>query len=118
MLSDTGMWHRERNACGMEALRFPSSCFPSFAPYDVKNECRHLRCALREVPLKSGCCDYLLLVNRQPLGAVEAKKEGITLSTVADQSAHYAANLPDHPATGTDIKPLECLRFLKMADGK
>jgi hypothetical protein len=37
---------------------------------------------------------------------------------VADQSAHYAANLPDHPATGTDIKPLECLRFLKMADGK
>ena len=84
----------------------------------MKNECRHLRCALREVPLKSGCCDYLLLVNRQPLGAVEAKKEGITLSTVADQSAHYAANLPTHPATGTNIKPLECLRFLKMADGK
>ncbi len=112
----------------MEVLRFPSGCFPSFAPCDVKNECRHLRCALREVPLKSGCCDYLLLVNRQPLGVAEAKKEGITLSIGADQSAHYAANLPDFckkityqakpPATGTNIKPLECLRFLKRADGK
>jgi type I restriction enzyme R subunit len=44
--------------------------------------------ALREVPLKSGRCDYLLLVNRRPVGVVEAKKEGTTLSTVADQSAH------------------------------
>lgn len=51
--------------------------------------------ALREVPLKSGRCDYLLLVNRKPLGVVEAKKEGVTLSTVAEQSAHYAKNLPD-----------------------
>jgi type I restriction enzyme R subunit len=51
--------------------------------------------ALREVPLKSGRCDYLLLVKRKPVGIVEAKKEGVTLSTVADQSAHYAANLPD-----------------------
>ena len=51
--------------------------------------------ALREVPLKSGRCDYLLLVNRKPVGVVEAKKEGTTLSTVAEQSSHYAANLPD-----------------------
>ena len=50
--------------------------------------------ALREVPLKSGRCDYLLLVNRKPVGVVEAKKVGVTLSTVAEQSAHYAANLP------------------------
>lgn len=33
--------------------------------------------ALREVPLRSGRCDYLLLANRKPLGVVEAKKEGI-----------------------------------------
>lgn len=33
--------------------------------------------ALREVPLKSGSCDYLLLVNRKPIGVIEAKKEGI-----------------------------------------
>jgi type I restriction enzyme, R subunit len=58
--------------------------------------------ALREVPLKSGRCDYLLLVNRKPVGVVEAKKEGTTLSTVADQSAHYAANLPDFLAAALD----------------
>ena len=57
--------------------------------------------ALREVPLKSGRCDYLLLVDRVPVGVVEAKKEGITLSTVADQSGHYAENLPDFLEGGT-----------------
>ena len=51
--------------------------------------------ALREVPLKSGRCDYLLLVDRMAVGVVEAKKEGTTLSKVAEQSGHYGANLPD-----------------------
>jgi type I restriction enzyme, R subunit len=51
--------------------------------------------ALREVPLKSGPCDYLLLADRRPVGIIEAKKVGTTLSTVADQSAGYGANLPD-----------------------
>src|SRR5436190_8681419 len=32
--------------------------------------------AVREVPLKSGRCDYLLLVDRKPIGVVEAKKKG------------------------------------------
>ena len=36
--------------------------------------------ALREVPLKGGQCDYLLLVDRKPVGIVEAKPEGTTLS--------------------------------------
>ena len=51
--------------------------------------------ALREVPLKTGPCDYLLLVDRRPIGVIEAKKTGATLSGVADQSADYAKNLPD-----------------------
>ncbi len=51
--------------------------------------------AVREVPLKSGRCDYLLLIDRKPIGIVEAKKEGNTLSHVAFQSGTYAANLPD-----------------------
>jgi type I restriction enzyme R subunit len=51
--------------------------------------------ALREVPLKTGPCDYLLLVDRHPVGVVEAKKFGTTLSGVADQSANYAENLPE-----------------------
>jgi type I restriction enzyme R subunit len=51
--------------------------------------------ALREAPLKSGTCDYLLLVDRKAVGVVEAKKEGTLLSGVAEQSGHYAENLPD-----------------------
>lgn len=51
--------------------------------------------ALREVPLKSGTCDYLLLVDRKAVGVTEAKKAGTLLSGVAEQSRHYAENLPD-----------------------
>ena len=51
--------------------------------------------ALREVPLKSGTCDYLLLVDRKAVGVTEAKKVGTLLSGVAEQSGHYAENLPD-----------------------
>ncbi len=42
-----------------------------------------------------GRCDYLLLIDRKPVGIIEAKKEGITLSSVADQSGQYAENLPE-----------------------
>ena len=56
--------------------------------------------AVREVPLKTGPCDYLLLVDRKALGVVEAKKVGTTLSTVADQSSRYAFSLPDLLAAG------------------
>ncbi|MDD3179246.1 MAG: hypothetical protein PHQ04_02725 [Opitutaceae bacterium] len=51
--------------------------------------------ALREVPLKTGPCDYLLLVDRVPVGVIEAKKAGTTLSGVVEQSGSYAENLPD-----------------------
>jgi len=51
--------------------------------------------AVREAPLKSGTCDYLLLVDRKTVGVVEAKKQGTLLSGVAEQSSHYAKNLPD-----------------------
>jgi len=50
--------------------------------------------ALREVPLKNGRCDYLLLVDSKAVVIVEAKPEGATLSGVADQSAYYGDNLP------------------------
>jgi type I restriction enzyme R subunit len=51
--------------------------------------------ALREAPLKSGTCDHLLLVDRVAVGIIEAKKQGTLLSGVAEQSGHYAENLPD-----------------------
>src|SRR5438094_72410 len=61
--------------------------------------------ALREVRLKSGPCDYLLLVDRQPVGVIEAKKEGTTLSAAADQSTNYAENLPEYLAAGLTVPP-------------
>lgn len=64
--------------------------------------------ALREVPLKSGTCDYLLLLDRKAVGVIEAKREGTLLSGVAEQSGHYAENLPDmiQPvATGSSAAP-------------
>jgi type I restriction enzyme R subunit len=54
--------------------------------------------ALREVPLKSGTCDYLLLVDRKPIGVVEAKKEGTLLSGVAEQPQACQRPSPKHPA--------------------
>jgi type I restriction enzyme R subunit len=59
--------------------------------------------AIREVRLKEGRCDYLLLIDRKPVGIIEAKKAGVTLSSVAYQSGQYAKNLPDFlrgPLTG------------------
>lgn len=69
--------------------------------------------ALREVPLNGGRCDYLLLVDRIPVGVVEAKKQGTTLSTVADQSDFYAENLPAFLAKLTSGS----LRFLYESTG-
>ncbi len=54
--------------------------------------------AIREVPLKKGRCDYLLLIDRKPVGIVEAKKVGFTLSSVADQSGRYAEESAGLPA--------------------
>ena len=51
--------------------------------------------ALREIPVKGGRCDYMLLVDRSPVGVIEAKKVGTKLSVVAEQSAFYGANVPD-----------------------
>jgi len=51
--------------------------------------------AIREVPLKSGRCDYLLMLDRKAVGVIEAKKQGTLLSGVAEQSGDYAGNLPD-----------------------
>jgi type I restriction enzyme, R subunit len=48
--------------------------------------------------------DYLLFVDQQALGVLEAKREGATLTGAEPQSAGYAAGLPDHvPAP---IRPL------------
>ena len=71
--------------------------------------------AVREVPLTTGPCDYLLLVNRRPVGVIEAKRkeEGKNLSAVADQSGRYASSLPDFLAAVSPAK----LPFLYESTG-
>ena len=57
--------------------------------------------AVREFPLKSGHgeADYLLFVDGAPLGVVEAKKEGDTLTGVELQTTKYSEGVPDNLAT-------------------
>ena len=45
--------------------------------------------AVREFPLEYGSADYLLFVDREAVGVIEAKPEGTTLSGVAEQSKKY-----------------------------
>ena len=52
--------------------------------------------AVREFPLKSGFADYLLFIDRKAVGVIEAKPEGTTLSSVAEQSATYLTGIPDN----------------------
>src|SRR5215204_1841155 len=52
--------------------------------------------ALREFPLEAGFADYMLLVDRQAVGVVEAKKKGTTLGGVDTQSSKYLDGLPAH----------------------
>jgi type I restriction enzyme R subunit len=62
--------------------------------------------AIREFPLKSGygCADYLLFVNQQAVGVIEAKRVGTTLTGVEVQSQKYSEGLPDH--LSAPVRPL------------
>src|SRR5512139_2371845 len=51
--------------------------------------------AVREFPLQSGFADYLLFINREAVGAIEAKAEGTTLSGVEEQTWGYLSGLPE-----------------------
>jgi type I restriction enzyme R subunit len=53
--------------------------------------------AVREFILRRphGRPDYLLYVDRKPVGAVEAKAEGTTLTEVERQSSRYSSGLPE-----------------------
>ncbi len=54
--------------------------------------------ALRGVRLVQRRCDYLLLVDRNPVGVIKAKPEGATLPVVAEQTGRHAETLPDYLA--------------------
>ena len=54
--------------------------------------------AVREFSLPNGSSDYLLFIQGKAAGVIEAKKEGVTLSGVAEQSDKYMIALPEHLA--------------------
>ncbi len=62
--------------------------------------------AVREAHLKTGYADYLLFVDGKALGVVEAKKAGVTLSGVEDQSGKYAAGVQPPMKVWRDDVPL------------
>ena len=51
--------------------------------------------AIREFPLGRDAADYALFIGRQPVGVVEAKKKGWTLTGVTEQSERYLAGLSE-----------------------
>jgi len=51
--------------------------------------------AIRELVTTAGPADYVLFVNRQVVGVIEAKKQGTTLAGVEWQTMKYQANVPD-----------------------
>ena len=66
------------------------------------NRSAALGVAVREFPLASGPCDYLLLVAGKACGVVEAKAAGATLSGVAEQARGYQAEPPAALARWSD----------------
>ncbi len=51
--------------------------------------------AVREVPTEAGAADYVLFVDRQAVGVIEAKKAGSTLTGVEPQTRKYLVSSPD-----------------------
>jgi len=54
--------------------------------------------AVGEFPMKAGHgeADYLLFIDGAPIGVVEAKKEGDTLTGVELQTTKYSEGIPDN----------------------
>lgn len=73
---------------------------------DEFNRNASLGVAVREFPLPAGPCDYLIFIAGKAAGVIEAKKQGVTLSGVADQTSKYMVTVPSHLA-----KWGESLRF-------
>ena len=76
------------------------------------NRSAGLGVAVREYPLATGPCDYLLLIAGKACGVVEAKAAGATLSGVAEQARGYQAAPPAALARWSDP-----LRFDYEASG-
>lgn len=61
--------------------------------------------ALREFQLRQDAADYLLFVAGEPVGVIEAKPEGYTLSGVSEQSRKYLEAVPRVFTAATEPPP-------------
>ncbi len=73
--------------------------------YKEMNLSASLGVALREFQLRQDAADYLLFVDGEPVGVVEAKPEGHTLSGVSDQSRKYLEAVPQIFTAATEAPP-------------
>ncbi|QYG95581.1 DEAD/DEAH box helicase family protein [Iamia sp. SCSIO 61187] len=79
--------------------------------------------AVRELVTTAGPADYVLFVDRQAVGVIEAKKQGTTLSGVEWQTVKYQTNVPDElPAYLVDRERddgsmVRCLPFAYESTG-
>jgi type I restriction enzyme, R subunit len=64
--------------------------------YGQMNTFAQLGVAIREFPLKTGHADYMLYLDGNAVGVVEAKSEGYSLVGVETQSAKYQDGLRDN----------------------
>lgn len=68
--------------------------------------------AVREYPTDTGPADYILFVNREPVGVIEAKPDSTVLTFVESQTERYAASALKWRAS---VQPL---RFLMESTGQ
>ena len=63
--------------------------------------------AVRELVTSAGPADYVLFVNRQAVGVIEAKKQGTPLAGVEWQTVKYQSSIPDElrPTSGDGHLP-------------
>jgi len=67
--------------------------------------------AVREFPVDTGYADYLLFVDRQAAGVIEAKPEGTTLTSAEYQSDKYLCSLPSDLPCFQNSLPRSCDLF-------
>jgi type I restriction enzyme R subunit len=78
--------------------------------------------AVREYPTASGHADYALLIDRRLVGIVEAKKEGSSLTAVAEQTTRYRSSATKHAPRVADELPFgyeangQEIRFIDARD--
>ena len=74
----------------------------------------NLGVVVREFTMSDGSfADYLIFIDGKACGVIEAKKAGLSLSGVENQSRHYAKNLPTNVRTHMDNE----LPFLFESNG-